>query len=1452
MAGTSSQRLSFAQIVLDMGLADKKALLKAKKRIKSAKASGKKMTVARACVDLEILTERQAKKVQHKLKRLKEGFASSEEFHGEDAVEAKKAAVEAKKKRKRKRSGAGDVEPSGTGTVEAKKKEKKRKAKPSGEGEAPEKAKKKRKTSKEDAEAPEEAKKAKVKKARAKAKEAKEAKAKEAKAKEAKAKEAKAKEAKKAKKAKEPEGSDSEEAQDELEVLDTASEPEAKSDEAPESVDAEAESDEEPESADAEADSDEEPESADAEADSEEAPESADAEADSEEAPESADAEAESEEEPESEDAAESDEEPESADAAESEDEAPKSKKAGGKKKGQAPKKAAAGKKPKLGKEIELESQRVAKQEGKAKGRGKPRPQRTRNRGLSKGDDEPAQRKKSNAPTIAIASAVIILLVMAVGVAMRGSTPPERNPADGPEVSIKTQTVTPPKPGPTRRASPNKAAKTKDRSKWSKKEKAGEADRQAGNLIDAAESLADSGKLEDAIAKLKEFPADLQDQAAYKDVQKVLLHLTEVAPEKQRLNQAIAAAKGGGDKKALEAVVVEILSDGYKFAREGFVVLFRDQAREVLGEEAFEEIVTKVELDGAMKIKVEDKDQQHKVEFGADLAVDMRGTPERHQAFLAQQSTFRANLAAAQKRLADRRAARLKELSAQTARAAKKGKNLKTDDGKSCKLLELTEGGFVIELAGKRVPFGWGNSPPKLGHTVKSLATDQSDGEAVYALGMYALKRALFDRAKRDFQKAAKLGNKRKVPDFEALKVIVQLFRGKHDYKSGKTTDSTISWDFTNKSEERDFNTLAAAMKRTVASGKLTITSPQGYLLTAANVAGAWTDEATLTMKIGSTNPPPAVWMKTEGGQFLITFGAKTTLFPSMIGRGGALASGAVKASSGDLVTVAVRSLGNDKLKLSVKVGDKEAFEKTVSGQGEITFMVGCKGFGRVNLGPMSIKGKVSNKWARRTLASAPTRLARELSTFEAKQQAGKGDEEVVVPEVFKATSAEDEVALEGIPETQRQALKDARSLYAQGRSQQYAALKSLEKAAENALFHAANFALAALTVRRDPSGALIRLDRATKGVQDFYEAKVARASALFWLTKYDEAAVELKEAIDLRPDYAPAYLVQANLQVNKGDYETAVRTLELAEELAPGDPRTLSTKGRVIALAEGPNWIARKTSTKGTYVLETDMVDYADQFVSQLQSIRKRYVEAFPNLVVPGSGDQRASVLIFSEPEGYYSYSDRTGVGRVENTLGHFNPWSGQLLLYLEEDPDDWNSFHVIFHEGMHQWCHSNGLELPFWANEGMAEYVGGTRLSKDGSKIEERGAIDSFLKKRLQNLTAAWSSRLDFFDIAKQSPSEFYAGNASMKYAQAWTMIHFFMESGDAKLKATFFKYLDAYKNLKTAEEKKSAQEGSKMQYIWNDTLGELPREETKARWEKWVQKLAKKAGMKWKLPN
>ncbi len=167
---------------------------------------------------------------------------------------------------------------------------------------------------------------------------------------------------------------------------------------------------------------------------------------------------------------------------------------------------------------------------------------------------------------------------------------------------------------------------------------------------------------------------------------------------------------------------------------------------------------------------------------------------------------------------------------------------------------------------------------------------------------------------------------------------------------------------------------------------------------------------------------------------------------------------------------------------------------------------------------------------------------------------------------------------------------------------------------------------------------------------------------------------------------------------------------------------------------------------------------------------------------------DRRAEVLVFESEEGYFGYNEFTLGTRQEHTLGAFSPWYGQMALF--EGTDVPETCRVLSHEGFHQALHAIAPEVPIWFNEGMAEYVGAARVEK--GKVVERGGIQT---GRLDNLTGAvkygWQP-LAFEEILCQSQAEFYASEAPLKYAQAWSMVRYFMDGDGGRWRPLMRDYI------------------------------------------------------------
>ncbi|RMG17696.1 MAG: DUF1570 domain-containing protein [Planctomycetota bacterium] len=973
-------------------------------------------------------------------------------------------------------------------------------------------------------------------------------------------------------------------------------------------------------------------------------------------------------------------------------------------------------------------------------------------------------------------------------------------------------------------------------------------------LLMDADDLAASGKFTEAIEKLESFPQELRKYDVWSELgERDLKKYRALLPLQEEFESAVEEAKAGSTD-ALKALFRKVRGEDFEYPGEPFVAAFERRAREAVGEDAFDALLTELDDEAALASAdevdafEEDADQNVKIEAPKAIEITTKGSPERRERFREAAQVALQNLEQAKKTLAERVAARRKRIKDEARRVLKAARKMKlsVDGWGTVRVTAYDESGFTIKGKKGTKTFGWGNCPPKLGHTLKKLAVDTKDAQAVYELGIYALKRGEFDLAQRDFEQALRLDAslKDRIPNVDGFRHLTKLFRG----KTAKDDDFQVRWEFnSDRPQERlDFEPLAQQMKVEVVGGQLQISSPMGFFAVGAKVRGGWDGRVSIEAVLGTTSPAPAVVVQSRAGMFLVQFGQKTEVLDGFGPMAKSLASSEVRAAQGNAVKVWVERKGGDKGTVKVTVQGREALEHEIDLEGDIELMLGARGNGSVRFDNIHVVGRLSPKWERKAKAEGPNEISRQLAEMERQRQAAAGG--VKVPIAYLKTSAEDEVGLRDATEEQKKLVEEGRAALAAGNM--WAAFQKFEQAARDYRFEVGNYLYSLGLMRSDPQGAVIRLKRCVKGVEDFYEAQVALAQAQFQIGRIEEAEALLRKALELRADYAPAYQALSQIHTIRGEYQEAKKTLELAEVLGPGDPMTTALMDRVVALAEGPAWADRKRATTTHYVLDTDMVDYADRFVTQLESIRKAYERAYPALIDPDAPERKASVLIFGAAEGYYQYSERTSGDRAENTLGHFSPMTGQLLLFLEEDPDDWNSYHVIFHEGMHQWVHSNGLALPFWANEGMAEYVGGTRLSEDGSEIVQMGAIDSFLKQRLRSLTSGWSQRLTWRKIMSQSPQEFYAGNAPLKYAQAWTMIHFIMESGDEELKKTFDSYLRHFKEV-DRDDKDAARGGAMLEYIYVDTFHQLDMADVTKRWERWVEKLCADAGLDWKLP-
>jgi len=176
--------------------------------------------------------------------------------------------------------------------------------------------------------------------------------------------------------------------------------------------------------------------------------------------------------------------------------------------------------------------------------------------------------------------------------------------------------------------------------------------------------------------------------------------------------------------------------------------------------------------------------------------------------------------------------------------------------------------------------------------------------------------------------------------------------------------------------------------------------------------------------------------------------------------------------------------------------------------------------------------------------------------------------------------------------------------------------------------------------------------------------------------------------------------------------------------------------------------------------------------------------------------------VAIFNTREAYMTYGELTLLRRQEFTLGYFMPAFRELLLFEDVDLDD--TLQTLYHEAFHEFMSRMVPRPPYWYNEGIAEYMAGLRIEeKDGSlRVTEKARIQ---QGRLQDLRILFQIQqvFSFQDIMNQTPSEFYSGLMGFKYAQAWSMLHYFYEFENGKHRAKIERYFELLRDRKPARE-------------------------------------------------
>jgi len=713
--------------------------------------------------------------------------------------------------------------------------------------------------------------------------------------------------------------------------------------------------------------------------------------------------------------------------------------------------------------------------------------------------------------------------------------------------------------------------------------------------------------------------------------------------------------------------------------------------------------------------------------------------------------------------------------------------------------------GFSLRAGDKEVDFDWGRivtSDPQLAIRVRRMAIAPKSGLDQLDFGRWCLVNRLWEAAKDAFRRAVLLDAhlKSRVPDVGRIARASQVFRGKVQ-RTGSSLE--LSYDFHLPAHNADWTLGGGAQGGVDAERKAYVVRGRGMSIAAMREVG-W--ERTLLIRGVALTHPSArslVGITFQAGtaeevSYLVGVDprAKTVLLlrrqdKKLV----VLERKPHEAGSRSVLTLAC---GGETLE--ARVDEETKFRVAIpTDWGRTRVLIGgsLDREGQAAFSNLSLSGQARRDWIRKAFGAFDDHLRAYLARTDELELFARPGGRPSAQEL----SAEDDWGMTGVTDQAVQEDRRGRIKLALGKPLDLlAASNTFQRALEfSPSFAAARYRRGLALERLGRADlALKELRRAAQDAPHFYEARAAEARILARDGQLDEALEVIAASLRERPDYPPALSAKALIHFRRGELEETQELLDLALALDPWDDEVRAFRRNVRNVRRGPPWERAFREETVHYRVLTDISqvrgrDYADQ----LETIREFYAEVFG---VEGQvRAQRATVLIFDTEEGFQAYADLTTDDRVESLLGYYLPRYDQLLLYEGRDDASGDATRrVLYHEAFHQFIYPLIPDLPYWVNEGLADYFSATRI-ENGAVIARGGPLPARLRD-LRRYVQERGRPLSPSGLMRETPSEFYSGPVAVKYAQAWAMVHFFLHGEGDDYRTRFQRYLGALREGET----------------------------------------------------
>ncbi|MCC6424621.1 MAG: DUF1570 domain-containing protein [Phycisphaerales bacterium] len=153
-----------------------------------------------------------------------------------------------------------------------------------------------------------------------------------------------------------------------------------------------------------------------------------------------------------------------------------------------------------------------------------------------------------------------------------------------------------------------------------------------------------------------------------------------------------------------------------------------------------------------------------------------------------------------------------------------------------------------------------------------------------------------------------------------------------------------------------------------------------------------------------------------------------------------------------------------------------------------------------------------------------------------------------------------------------------------------------------------------------------------------------------------------------------------------------------------------------------------------------------------------------------------------------FYLYGDEQSYIEAGGRPGTSGMFTGQKLMAVVGEEWTAATWHVVQHEGFHQYSRERIGNLPIWVEEGLADYFGEAIFTGDRFIF---GIIPTWRLRRVQQMIRGNRFR-PMRDIMEYTYEDWNRDIAIENYDQAWSMVQFLAQAREGKLQKPFEEYV------------------------------------------------------------